>query len=302
MVVPVMSYRADVDGLRGVAMNLRASAKPRGPDFLVVGAQRSGTSWLYFTLKRHPELWLPPIKELHYFDKLAGRTWEDQRQWRRAWSARWSIRDFWILRYFLHDDSEDWYASLFHQAQQKGRVAGEITPAYATLDEETFRRIRGMNRDIKIVFIMRDPVERAWSAIRRSVSRKKRSQDSVTLRKVVAMLRRPNSAARSAYIDTIMRLEAVFPASQLHFCFFDDLRDRPEKFLSDILEFLKVDVDEAKKILLPPMIKSSGSRSIPPELEVEMAKQYLPMIRELCDRFDGPPQRWLLRTERLISS
>jgi hypothetical protein len=42
----------------------------KGPDFLVIGAQRAGTTWLHRVLSQHPRLWLPPVKELHYFDKL----------------------------------------------------------------------------------------------------------------------------------------------------------------------------------------------------------------------------------------
>ena len=40
----------------------------RLPDFLCIGAQKSGTTWLYHNLKQHPQVWLPPVKELHYFD------------------------------------------------------------------------------------------------------------------------------------------------------------------------------------------------------------------------------------------
>jgi hypothetical protein len=38
------------------------------PDFLCIGAQKAGTSWLYQNLQEHPGIWLPPIKEIHYFD------------------------------------------------------------------------------------------------------------------------------------------------------------------------------------------------------------------------------------------
>jgi len=40
-----------------------------GPDFVGVGAPRSGTSWIYEVLSRHSALWLPPVKEPHYFDE-----------------------------------------------------------------------------------------------------------------------------------------------------------------------------------------------------------------------------------------
>src|SRR5262245_10957802 len=39
------------------------------PDFLCVGAQKGGTTWLYWQLDSHPDFWMPPVKELHYFDK-----------------------------------------------------------------------------------------------------------------------------------------------------------------------------------------------------------------------------------------
>lgn len=51
------------------------SRRPRqGPDFLCIGAPRCGTTWLYQMLKTHPQIWLPPVKELKYFhsDPAAG--------------------------------------------------------------------------------------------------------------------------------------------------------------------------------------------------------------------------------------
>src|ERR1700758_1596004 len=47
------------------------SAGDACPDFLCVGAQKSGTSWLYRQLDLHPDFWIPPLKELHYFDELS---------------------------------------------------------------------------------------------------------------------------------------------------------------------------------------------------------------------------------------
>jgi len=49
----------------------RSSTCDAQPDFLCVGAQKGGTSWLYQQLESHPGFWMPPVKELHYFDKLS---------------------------------------------------------------------------------------------------------------------------------------------------------------------------------------------------------------------------------------
>lgn len=65
------------------------------PDFLGIGAQKAGTAWLYQTLRVHPDIWLPPVKELHYFDRkprsrrqlILGKKPNDLR-WRRQLSQR----------------------------------------------------------------------------------------------------------------------------------------------------------------------------------------------------------------------
>src|ERR1700754_3667019 len=43
-----------------------------GPGFICVGAQKAGTGWLYEQLRNHPDFWLPPMKELHYFDRVVS--------------------------------------------------------------------------------------------------------------------------------------------------------------------------------------------------------------------------------------
>ena len=138
----------------------------RGPDFLVIGAQRAGTTWLHRVLRQHPALWLPPVKELHYFDRLeTKRTILDPKERRRVGVKRLLSLDPWLVSYWFRARSDEWYARLFRAAKANGLVAGEITPAYATLDETVLRRIKRMNDTIKLIFVMRDPVERAWSAV-----------------------------------------------------------------------------------------------------------------------------------------
>jgi hypothetical protein len=277
------------------------NSKPRGPDFLVIGAQRAGTAWLYFVLKRHPRLWLPPIKEIHYFDNLNEGTADDPKRWLRAVRGRSRSLNLWMFNYLLGKRNEDWYAKLFHQAQLKGRIAGEITPSYATLNEQMFQRIRRLNRNVRLVFIMRDPVDRLWSAVTNYASKNEPVRGPLALEKALARARTAAFAARSAYTDTIARLEAVFPASQLHLCFYDDLRERPETLVAHILSFLGANPNEAKNILLSSKINSSAGMSpMPVEFQREMAKAYLPMVRVLCQRFAGPPLKWLARYERLV--
>ena len=276
-------------------------ATDKGPDFLVIGAQRAGTTWLHRVLRQHPSLWLPPVKELHYFDRLEiKRTIVDPKERRRVGLKQLLSLDPWLVSYWLRARSDEWYARLFRGAKAKGLVAGEITPAYATLDESVLRRIKRLNDNIKLIFVMRDPVERAWSAVNNAA--KKGAADASSVEKSIKRARESGAAARSAYADTIKRLEAVFPANQVHYCFFEDLRDRPEALTSDLFSFLGVEPVPPTPVQLPQAVNvAAGSKPIPPEFSRTMARDYLPMIGDLCRRFDGPPHRWRARYETLLN-
>ena len=276
-------------------------ATDKGPDFLVIGAQRAGTTWLHRVLRQHPSLWLPPVKELHYFDRLeTKRTILDPKERRRVGLKQLLSLDPWLVSYWLRMRSDEWYARLFRGAKAKGLVAGEITPAYATLDETVLRRIKRLNDNIKLIFVMRDPVERAWSAVNNAA--KKGAADASSVEKSIKRARESGAAARSAYADTIKRLEAVFPANQVHYCFFEDLRDRPEALTSDLFSFLGVEPVPPTPVQLPQAVNvAAGSKPIPPEFSRTMARDYLPMVGDLCRRFDGPPQRWRARYETLLN-
>lgn len=272
----------------------------KGPDFLVIGAQRAGTTWLHRVLSQHPELWLPPVKELHYFDRLdTKRTILEPKERRRVGLKRLVSLDPWLFNYWFRRRSDRWYASLFRRAQKRGLIAGEITPAYGTLNEKVLRRIHHMNNGIKLIFVMRDPVDRVWSAVNNAA--RKGAADASTVGKALERARESGAAARSAYAATIDRLERVFPASQIHYCFFEDLRDRPDALTAELLTFLGVEPRPAVPIRLPQAVNvAAGTRGAPLEFARAMAGDYLAMVQQLCRRFQGPPQQWRARYEQLL--
>ncbi len=130
------------------------------PDFLCVGAQKGGTSWLYQQLASHPDFWMPPIKELHYFDKLS-RT-------KAAPPRPRDERDLCFLERIKglsaksHIALEN-YARLF---EPKGSLlSGDISPTYSMLNDEIIERVVSYFPNLKVIFLARDPVDRAWSQL-----------------------------------------------------------------------------------------------------------------------------------------
>src|SRR5690606_19149476 len=110
------------------------------PNFLVIGAQKAGTTWLYDVLRRHPDIFLPETKELSYFCQLDSDGNE--------------------LNHFSRLDLA-WYEGFF-SAQDTETAIGEISPMYLC-DEMAPRRIASTFPSIKLIAALRDPVERAAS-------------------------------------------------------------------------------------------------------------------------------------------
>src|SRR4051812_36047156 len=118
-----------------------------GPNFLCIGAQKAGTGWLYEQLRSHPDFWMPPLKEVHYFDRLGkGRAGRNDKSQDRLDTGRKAARDerdrdFVAMMQKLNARSEidfECYAALF---QSKGSlIAGDITPGYSTLTEDVVRQ------------------------------------------------------------------------------------------------------------------------------------------------------------------
>lgn len=110
--------------------------------FLCIGAQKAGSTWLHEMLRRHPSLCLPEQKELHFWD------------WHRRRGLGWYSRQF--------DVSKKARES---KVPSRDILCGEITPCYITLPETDIAEIKALFPDVKLIFIVRDLVERAWSAL-----------------------------------------------------------------------------------------------------------------------------------------
>lgn len=105
------------------------------PDFIIIGASRSGTSKLYYHLRDHPEIFMPEVKEPHFFN----------------FPESWTI---------------DEYAELF-QTGADNQLLGEATATYLYYYEESIKNIKIIYgpkyKKLKLIAILRNPVERAWS-------------------------------------------------------------------------------------------------------------------------------------------
>ena len=222
------------------------------PDFLVIGGQRAGTTWLHHVLSANESVWLPPCKELHHFDAvsrsvpcrpyryrehllsrarhcgLAAARGLTRRRLRPDVALR--IEPVWDARYFLKPGrSIAWYRSLFETPAARGRVTGEITPAYSVLPAEEVQAIAEAFPDLRILLILRDPVARAFShALKDLAPGAARDPERLT-----AFLRSPGCFERSNWPAILDRWEAAFSGAVLALDF-ERIRTEPAAFLADV--------------------------------------------------------------------
>src|SRR5437764_13736666 len=218
------------------------------PDFLGVGAQKAGTSWLYRQLEPHPDFWMPPVKELHYLDNLnrtkrhgPPRSNDD----RDACFVE-SIKD---MSMRSHIDL-DRYGRLFCH---KGRLlSGDISPAYSTLSDEIIERAVDHFPNLKVVFLARDPVERAWSQLSMGVRLGMINKfDATDPEEVICNLLNPGVLIRSHPSKIVARWKRYVRPENFRIYFFDDLKENPAELRRSILRFLGGDPDKPSGRLKP---------------------------------------------------
>lgn len=189
------------------------------PNFFVVGAQKAGTTSLYVHLKRHPQVFLPSHKELRYFQPE-------------------------------HRDSVtlDLYRTLY--AGAKGyKAIGEVSPYYL-VDPLVPARIREVAPGARIIIVLRDPVERAYSHY--GNYRRSYYDPAESFREAVG--RYENRSAREwhlsqeyiedgLYYAQVRRYLDTFGRDQVLVLLFDDLAENPSELIARVAQHIGVDPD-----------------------------------------------------------
>ena len=293
-----------------------------GPRFIGIGAQKAGTTWLSKNLQPHPEIWTPRIKELHYFDerihdpanpvqRLLAKATNDRRadeRWRRQLSARlrrqrkkFSFEDLkWDLKYYLGRPTDGWYLSLFERGA--GRMSGEITPAYSTLTPAEVAHVHTLAPEARIIFFMRNPMERAWSQAVMSFDKKKKgSAKRASEEKFHRHFAREGSTARTDYLRTIENWRAFYGDDRIFVGFLEDVHFHPGELLRSVYEFLGMDPAFEPPGLNKRVHARSAGR-VPTAQFRYLAGVYREESRRLEARFGGYAAFWAYVCERLAET
>jgi hypothetical protein len=263
------------------------------PDFLCVGAQKGGTSWLYRQLATHPDFWMPPIKELHYFDKLS--------RVKTAPPPARDERDLYFLegikklgaRFYI--DLEN-YGRLF---EPKGSLlSGDVSPTYSMLNDEIIQRIVNHFPNLKVIFLARDPVERAWSQLSMGVRLGMITPfDVADIDDVIRNLLNPGVLALSYPSKIIARWRRHLRPELLRTYFFDDLEKDPIGLRRSILHFLGSDPHKPSGQLRADDNRDAGVKKLrlSEKVRSRMAEFFKDELHACATELGGPARAWPAR-------
>jgi hypothetical protein len=194
---------------------------PRWPNLFVVGAPRAGTTSLYQYLRQHPEIYMSPLKEPHFFshsDPQGGKAVKHQEA----------------------------YLQLFAGAEGE-KLRGEASPAYLA-DPEAPARIKEVAPEAKIIAVLREPVARAFSAHWQRVRAGRESRSF--LEAIEGEVADPEGwrplVGPGFYADSLERYLGLFDGDVL-VLFFDDFAADVRREMRKVYEFVGVDASFADR-------------------------------------------------------
>jgi hypothetical protein len=265
-----------------------------GPDFLCIGAHKAGSTWLYQQLDSHPDFWMPPVKELHYFDQLS----RVQRTVRPRCRDERDLRFLERLQRLSAEPGIDLesYGRLFEP--KASLRSGDISPNYSTLSNEVIRQVVGYFPNLKLIFLARDPVERVWSHLSMEVHYHQIEPFDVTnIDEVNRNLVRRGMLLRSYPSAVVARWKRYVHPEQFRVYFFDDLQSNPAELRRSILSFLDADPHKPSKRLAADYNSWTTMEKLPLTNKVRshLAQFFKKELKTCAARLGGPARDWPAR-------
>jgi hypothetical protein len=265
-----------------------------GPDFICIGARKTGTTWIYHYLKAHPDCQMPKIKEINFFNSvlfkanpapeaLAKKWAEARRQLKLAPDA--PMPESWPA------DTFKWYAQLFRR--RPGMVSGDVSPLYQTVPEGKVAALTKHLSQTRVLYVLRHPLERITSDF--SMLANNRNIDTASMSDAdLVKLIWEHYADSACYATIYQRWRTHFPVTVL---FYDDLRADAAGFAHRLCEILGIRPlpELAAKTENPNPSKSYGPRpKLSPEVVRELAARLLPEAEAINALFDNKHTKgWL---------
>ena len=229
------------------------------PHFICLGAHKSGTSWLYNCLYEHPEIEIKEKIDFFYVDKK-------------------------------YDKGLAWYADRFRSTSSEKKV-GDLSTVYF-FSEKSAERIKAFNPNLKLVVVLRNPIDRAYSHYLQDVKvgHISRKTDFETALSTMATIKEWGTYKThlTAYLE-------LFPKEQLKVILFDDIQLRPADVLEDLFSFLDINPQFQSKYLEKKINSARIPKSIMADAQLRKGSKLLKKSKTGEKLWWSLKHSWLLK-------
>ncbi|WP_115125952.1 sulfotransferase domain-containing protein [Synechococcus sp. GEYO] len=231
------------------------------PHFLVLGVQKGGTTSLQRLLEQHQDVYLPKCKEVHYFTQHSH-------------------------------EARSWYASHYTKAK-KGQKRGDITPFYI-FHPEAPRRIHNLLPRVKMIILLRDPVERTLSqyfhARRNGFEQLELPEalqaEEYRLRNGGAYsLQKHSYKARSYYIEQLDRYEKLFKKNQIMVLKSETLFAEPKIIWGKIQEFINLKTQSLPKNIYKYNSGEDEAKTVDESIRTKLREEFKETVLAVRERY-----------------
>jgi hypothetical protein len=197
----------------------------RLPNFLFIGPDKAGSTWLHAVLMTHPQALLPAAKDLYFFDRYYGR-------------------------------GLDWYAGHFSGGTAADLVVAEVCHDYL-FSPVAAERILATLPDVRLMVCLREPVARAFSSYLHMLRHGLTDLDFVTALKTIDEL-----LDHGAYARHLEPYQRLFGRDRIYLAVFDDLQADPQRFLDELTDWLGIAHHELSAEEREPRREASRARNV----------------------------------------
>lgn len=244
------------------------------PHFLVISPPKTGSTWLAANLNCHPEVYIPDIKELDFFNHyLTSKGWE-------------------------------WYADMFRPGL--GLIRGEATPSYCLMPAANVELVHSLLPRLKLIYIIREPISRTWSHARHCYRHRQTTFegcndaiDKVPNEKWIENFTNHSTTCAGQIVAHLKSWLAFFPREQIYVDFYPSIRSEPTQLLKRIFRFLGVSaINNFSFFQISQRLNEGVSRRLPAALAEYLHNMYAPTTAALAgflkEKFDlSLPEEWL---------
>ena len=283
-----------------------------GPDFIGVGPEKTGTSWIDTQLREHPDISLPPVKELRYFwekNAFPGEIFWHRINVKKSWHReqymmyvikrlksliRNSMRNIffdrnrlaWDINYVLRSHDDRWYLSCFEGSPDK--VNGEISPQYFFCPASHIKAVHDLLPNCKIIVTLRRPIDWVWSFAKMNMKNGIIESYYKTLDRYI-----DSKIANCSYSGSLGHWKKFYPEDRLLVLLYDNLVEDPWKYYSAICSFLEIIPDEKRRAKAAEKVNSGSQEWLPDRLAAKIRNGWKNDVQALSTMVPDLPDSWI---------